>query len=125
MNTIQSPCVICHKHADPNVEITFAKLCELASRYKTLHPKSTMARERIHINWDIHGKCPYGMHCMKLEETVRRLKAGFDDITPVLFEIARTHDRLYHSVLENCRGTFPKVYRELEAIYHSNEERGI
>ena len=110
-------CMICKQKQDS------VKLNKLKNLQRMLKGKKINIQPnkicRAKLRWYIQpSRCKYGLQCDVLRATDIYCQEIIDVITPLLVGVAEKDDEsLYHMVMQQLRGNFPKIYKQMETLH--------
>ncbi len=109
-----SPCMICHQHGDSLKKDKLRRMEDICRRNNIVNTNNKI----YYFNWGFHSHCRYGLDCPSLRQFDRECEQIAHLLEPKIAAIAASGSKDYHALLDLCRGDFPAVYNELEAIHH-------
>ena len=108
-----APCIICKdKNGDYMRECA---LNNIDSLLQGIQP----SQKPLHLEWDIHSRCGYGLHCPTLQQNDRQMKLIAQHITPRLTTVVyNNNEELYHMCFSYLQGFFPRVCQTIEREHY-------
>lgn len=116
---VLSPCIVCHNHGDYMRKNKLLEIERLCSPFEAEHEFES----NVYTVLRTHSKCRYGLRCPELDRFDNECNAIARCISGKIVTAVVTGDnKVYHRLIELCRGDFPAAYHYLERIRCGNEK---